>query len=221
MASSAAREHAADEIAQLSASLARANAMCFAIVFGLVAGAGLWIATVFLVIKGGPNPGNTLRVLAYAFPGYSVSIGGAFIGMLWAIALGFVVSLLPAWIYYRGVLLQIRSAGSRAVDAAQIHTPNSAVAFGLVSGFALLLSTLFLIVKHRPGEPLGPHLALLSQYLPGYAITVVGSLVGFIYFFVIGTAVFAGIGWIYNRLVGLQPAGDLVSPSQHVFAADD
>lgn len=222
MASSLSADRAGDDIVQLSTSLARVNAVCFAIVFGVVAGAALWIATVFLAIKGGPSPGHTLRALGYAFPGYSVSFGGAFAGLFWASVLGFAMSLLPAWIYYRGVLLHIAIWRGRTTHPARIHTPYFAVAFGLLCGFALLVSTLFLIVKHRPGEPLGPHLGLLSQYLPGYSITVVGSLVGFAYFLVIGTVFFSGIAWIYNRLVSLQPiAGDPVSLPQHVFTSDD
>ena len=222
MASSPLEDRRTSDIAELSTSLPRVNAVSFAIVFGVVAGAGLWIATVFLVIKGGPNPGHTLRALGYAFPGYSVSFGGAFVGLFWAFVLGFATSLLPAWVYYRGVLLQIGSSAGRTTHPGRIHTPYFAMTFGLLCGFALLLSTLFLIVKHRPGEPLGPHLGLLSQYLPGYAITVVGSLVGFAYFLVIGTVVFSGIAWIYNHLVGLEPnAGTHVSLPQQVFATDD
>jgi hypothetical protein len=216
-----------DEVGQLSKSLARVNAICFATVFGAVAGVGLWLATMFLVIKGGPSPGHTMAVLGYAFPGYSVSFGGAFVSLLWAFVTAFLISLPSAWIYYRGVLQHIEYLGVRANDAAttravRIHLPYFAVAFGLLCGFTLLLSTLFLILKHRPGEPLGPHLGLLSQYLPGYSITVGGSLLGFAYSLVIGSVVFASVAWIYNRLVSLYGSADEpASFSQHALALDD
>jgi len=227
MASSVRENDLETDIAQLSTSLARVNALCFAVMFGVIAGAGLWVATVFLVVKGGPDPGHTLGVLSYVFPGYSVSVGGAFVGLLWFSGLGFLISLLPAWIYYRGVLLQIERSGVRVLTAAinrvvRIHAPYFAVAFGLLCGSALLLSTLCLIVKHSPGEPLGPHLSLLSQYLPGYQITVGGSLLGFLYFLAIGSAVFACVAWIYNRLMDLRPpANEASSLSQHALALDD
>ena len=49
-----------------------------------------------------------------------------------------------------------------------------ATAVGAASGLGLLLATLWLVV--RGGEPVGPHLRLLAQYLPGYTVTVRGSL---------------------------------------------
>ena len=62
-------------------------------------------------------------------------------------------------------------------------------AVGLTSGFSLLLATLFLVVKG--GDVVGPNLALLAQYLPGYTVTAEGSLIGLLYGFVVG---FVG-GW--------------------------
>jgi hypothetical protein len=53
------------------------------------------------------------------------------------------------------------------------------VAVGAVSGLVIFLATLVLVV--RGGTIVGPHLALLAQYFPGYAVTGVGSLVGLAY----------------------------------------
>jgi protoporphyrinogen oxidase len=58
------------------------------------------------------------------------------------------------------------------------------VAVGLTSGLALLLATLVLILKG--GEVVGPRLALLAQYFPGYTVTAEGSLLGLLYGFVVG-----------------------------------
>ncbi len=58
-----------------------------------------------------------------------------------------------------------------------------ATAVGAASGLGLLLATLWLVV--RGGEPVGPHLRLLAQYLPGYTVTVRGSLLAAAY----------GFGW--------------------------
>ena len=74
------------------------------------------------------------------------------------------------------------------------------IALGLLLGGGLFVATNFLILKG--GDPVGPHLALLSVFLPGYRVTFVGSLIGFVYLFVIGYALGRLIGMMYNRLVG-------------------
>jgi hypothetical protein len=53
---------------------------------------------------------------------------------------------------------------------------------------------MFLVV--RGGPDVGAHLGLLSVFLPGYAVTAIGSIVGFAYAFVIGYA----MGWIAARV---------------------
>jgi len=72
------------------------------------------------------------------------------------------------------------------------------VAMGLLLGLGLLVATLFLIIKG--GENVGAHLGLLGVFLPGYSVTVAGSLIGFVYAFVIGYAFGRIIGLIYNWL---------------------
>jgi hypothetical protein len=60
------------------------------------------------------------------------------------------------------------------------------------------------ILVLKGGETVGPHLGLLSVYLPGYSVTFVGSLVGFVYMFVIGYGIGRAIVGIYNRLTLLR-----------------
>jgi len=72
------------------------------------------------------------------------------------------------------------------------------IAFGLLLGLGLFLATNILVI--RGGEVVGPHLSLLGVFLPGYSVTFVGSLVGFVYLFVIGYAFGRLIGAVYNRL---------------------
>jgi hypothetical protein len=64
------------------------------------------------------------------------------------------------------------------------------------------VATDFLVIKG--GERVGPHLGLLSVYLPGYSVTFVGSLVGFVYMFVIGYGVGRIVVGVYNRLTLLR-----------------
>jgi protoporphyrinogen oxidase len=75
------------------------------------------------------------------------------------------------------------------------------VAVGAVAGIALCLATIFLVVKGGP--PVGPHLALLGQYFPGYRVTVAGSLLGLLYGFVAGFLLGTGSAFIRNIVLVL------------------
>ena len=83
--------------------------------------------------------------------------------------------------------------------ASGAHEQSWGIACGLVLGLGLVIATNFLVLKG--GEQVGPRLALLSVYLPGYSVTFVGSLVGFVYLFVIGYGIGRSIVTIYNTLV--------------------
>ena len=72
------------------------------------------------------------------------------------------------------------------------------IAVGLLFGLGLFLATVFLVLKGGP--TVGPHLALLGQFLPGYTVTWGGAFIGFVYLFVIGYAVGRIIGAVYNAL---------------------
>lgn len=75
------------------------------------------------------------------------------------------------------------------------------IAIGLLLGFSLLAATIILIIKG--GDVVGPHLGLLSVYFPGYSVTPIGSLVGFVYAFVLGYGIGRTVSVIYNRLIAL------------------
>lgn len=88
--------------AALTRAVARLRAGVLAIVFGLTAGSALWLATVWLVLRGGPDVGKHLGLLRHYFPGYTVTWPGAFLGFFYAAILGglvgFVVASLYNWI---------------------------------------------------------------------------------------------------------------------------
>jgi hypothetical protein len=97
---------------------------------------------------------------------------------------------------------QSLTAEERRIVAAVVsgaHEQSWGIAFGLVLGLGLLLATNFLVLKG--GEQVGPRLKLLSVYLPGYSVTFLGSLVGFVYMFVIGYGIGRSIVTLYNALV--------------------
>lgn len=88
-----------DEWHQLHAAVARLRAGIMATVFGMVGGAGLFLATIWLVIRGGPNVGKHLGLLVNYFPGYSVTWKGAVIGILYGALIGALVGWLVSWVY--------------------------------------------------------------------------------------------------------------------------
>jgi hypothetical protein len=84
---------------------------------------------------------------------------------------------------------------------ARLNARAWGIAFGLLLGGGLFVATNVLVLKG--GVVVGPHLALLGNYFPGYRVTFLGSFVGFVYGFVVGYAVGRVIGAIYNWLVRL------------------
>jgi hypothetical protein len=79
----------------------RLNAVVAGVVTGLLAGLALFVATNWLVLKGGRVVGPHLSLLGQFFIGYRVSFAGSLIGFAWAFTLGFVVAAAVVWIYNR------------------------------------------------------------------------------------------------------------------------
>lgn len=94
---------------QLVWSVIRLNGIILGLVFGIVIGSLLFVATNWLVLKSGENVGSHLVLLSQFFPGYSVSFLGSFIGLAYGILSGFVLGWLIALIY-NGVL-RLRNLG--------------------------------------------------------------------------------------------------------------
>ena len=69
------------------------------VVTGLLCGLGLFLATNWLVLKGGVNVGMHLSLLNQYFPGYRVTFGGSLIGFVYAFLSGFGVGYFVARIY--------------------------------------------------------------------------------------------------------------------------
>ena len=102
------------EARALRHAVARASEQGWGIAIGTVSGVGLWLATVTLVAKGGPNPGAHLELLSIYFPGYRVTWVGAWIGFVYAFVLGYAAGRTIATIYNR--LLPSRLGGGSPRD---------------------------------------------------------------------------------------------------------
>ena len=75
------------------------NAKIFGLSLGLLCGLVIFIATNWLVLKGGKVVGPHLLLLNQYFVGYRVSFFGSFIGFAYGFAFGTLSGSLIAWIY--------------------------------------------------------------------------------------------------------------------------
>jgi hypothetical protein len=85
----------------LQAAVVRMRARIMALVFGMLGGTGLCVATVWLLVRGGPNVGLHLNLLGNYFPGYSVTWPGAALGFVYGALAGAAVGFALAWVYNR------------------------------------------------------------------------------------------------------------------------
>ena len=85
----------------LSIRIVRLEAVVQGVSWGLVAGLGLFIATNWLVLKGGRVVGPHLSLLRQFFIGYEVSFRGSLVGFAYAFVCGFAAGYVVSRIYNR------------------------------------------------------------------------------------------------------------------------
>ena len=83
----------------LRKAVAHLNAKLLGVVLGLITGFALFLATIILVLKGGPVVGPHLGLLSQFFPGYRVTFVGAIIGFFYAFVAGFLIGAALGIVY--------------------------------------------------------------------------------------------------------------------------
>jgi hypothetical protein len=88
----------------------------------------------------------------------------------------------------------------------RMNTKFLALALGIITGLIVFIATNWLLIKGGHTSPsgeyvVGPHLQLLSQFFLGYRVSFLGSIIGFLYGFALGTLAGSAIGLIYNKIV--------------------
>jgi len=102
------------------ARLMRLNALVQGVVTGLIAGLGIFIATNWLILKGGPVVGPHLALLGQFFIGYRVTFVGSLIGFGYGFAGGFLVGYWVARLYnWFANLRESRSTSVAEADNSQ------------------------------------------------------------------------------------------------------
>lgn len=83
----------------VAVQILRLRARAQGIALGCLLALGIFVATNWLVLKGGENVGPHLGLLSQYFWGYRVTFGGSFIGAAYGFATGFLVGYGSACVY--------------------------------------------------------------------------------------------------------------------------
>jgi len=77
-------------------------------------------------------------------------------------------------------------------------------ASAVMGAVALFALTLFLVLKGAPpGIPVGPHLAQLAEFFPGYAVSAPGAWIGAAYAGVVGGLIGFALAGAWNLAHGV------------------
>lgn len=93
---------------QLSRAVMRIHSGVLTLVGAMIGGAGLFIMTVWLLIKDGKDVGAHLNLLGHYFIGYSVTWVGSIVGLVYGALVGGAVGWTIGFIYNRVVQIRQR-----------------------------------------------------------------------------------------------------------------
>ena len=77
-------------------AFARLDRTALGLAVGTLCGLAVFLATIILLIKGGEVVGPNLALLGQFFYGYTVTVTGAFVGLVYGFIFGFIVGWLIA-----------------------------------------------------------------------------------------------------------------------------
>lgn len=87
---------------------------------------------------------------------------------------------------------------------ARVDTVAMSLAMGAVIGLGLFVATAILLLKGAPpGAHVGSNLGALGTFLPGYAVSWSGGILGAVYGFLIGAAVgfVLSVFWNFTHII--------------------
>ena len=86
---------------EITRALAKIKTDALAVVCASIGGVGIFVMTMWLLIKGGPHTGEHLQLLANYFIGYSVTWWGSFVGLFYGALTGGIIGWMVGTIYNR------------------------------------------------------------------------------------------------------------------------
>jgi len=192
------------ELMLLGAAI-RLNTIVTACAFGLMSGAAIWLATVILVAKGGEQVGAHLSLLSVFCAGYSVTWGGAWIGLFWGFVYGGLSGGILYWTYAQTLRADLIRALMADTGSSQLQAPVLLLSgpalgtgLGLVAALQLFATTNWLVLRGTAAN--SDNAALLGHYLPGYTVSFVGSLAGAVELFALTFVGALLVSAVYNRI---------------------
>ncbi|MDX1733260.1 MAG: hypothetical protein R3228_02800 [Halioglobus sp.] len=189
----------------------RFNSLILGLTGGTLFAVIVYFATHASIARWGDDSGNYLGLLAVFFPGYSVTASGAWIGAFWAFIYMGTFSFLSYRLYGRvlgtrisEVLLSTAPSDNPVLKPSvmRLHGMSLGMAIGAMAALGLFGSTAWLVLRGTAQESV--HAALLSNYIPGYSVSLLGGLIGAIQLFAF---VFLGcllLAAVYNTIVKLR-----------------
>lgn len=188
----------------------RLNTRLLAITFAVIFGLALLLITYASLYRGLPDTGQYLNLLGVFLPGYEVSHTGAWIGMAWGMLIGASLAVLFYRVYALGMEAQVQnlSESSTAVDQPTnatffIDGKFLGVAVGTVVAAGLVVTTNWLVFRGTADESV--HAMLLVNYLPGYSVSFIGSIIGAVELFIVVFVLSLIFSGVYNRLASANP----------------
>lgn len=83
----------------LKKAVLQLNGHILGFIFGVIGALAIFVATNWLVLKGGEVVGPHLELLNQFFIGYSVTFTGSLIGAAYAFVVGYLSGLFIGWVY--------------------------------------------------------------------------------------------------------------------------
>jgi hypothetical protein len=154
----------------------------------------------------GKDPASFLNLLGVFLPGYQVSLLGAWIGLFWGALIGALSGIVIYRIYAKSIKTQVieylnsphLNEDSIGKTTLTISGHSIGLALGTLLALALFISTNWLVLRGTASESYNA--ALLGNYLPGYKVDFMGSIIGSIEIFFIIYIFCQILSVVYNRV---------------------
>ena len=199
---------------QLLSAAVRLNVWISALGVGLGLGLLLFLGTNLSVVLS-QRPGRYLNLLGVFMPGYSASIGGAWVGLLWGTIYGAISGAALSWLYARSLggrlptLVTWDNDSIRQLRPPTLHISGHAlgIALGAVAALQIVLATSWLVLRGTADQSI--HAKLLANYLPGYTVSLQGSLLGGLELFLLVYLSSVLVGETYNVVTRYRRKGEV------------
>ena len=185
----------------------RLNTRIAALTLAIVGSGLLFVLTLVTLLLGSKTGSMYLMLLSVFLPGYAVSVVGAFVGAFWGAVWGAAAGALIYRIYDARWRLQDDKQASHTsgpVSPPFVFLDGNALGWGLgiVAGLASFSATTWLVLRGTADESI--HAALFAWYLPGYAVSVGGAVVGAVEICVITYVLSRIAAFVYNAVLHLR-----------------